>query len=225
MGAFGTHVEGACRAAEGLPYRQLLEQAVKSVLERTEPIIQLPPTKNKAQQQEIYEAWELHWGALLVSRSGLLGKSLSKLALRSSVGIISPHPTGARHALALLTYAMKQVRCLHLCMAWSLTWAHEHALNGVSDVVQNAAAVFKEDKDLAGWMAGAVAAYEAGGVGGPSKKADKRRSLRDRWVRLELARMCAAAVYADWTSTQGFVRGIGEPFWRMLCLLATQYVP
>lgn len=41
-----------------------------------------------------------------------IGKSGSKLQLRSSVGIISSHATGARHALALLKIAMTEVRIL-----------------------------------------------------------------------------------------------------------------
>lgn len=87
--------------------------------------------------------------------------------------------------------------------------------------------MFKEDKDLAGLMAVTAFMYEESGpvVGGPKRvPAAKRRTINfaDKWGRLELARLCSAAVYADWTSTQDFVDRVGAPFWKMLCLLATR---
>lgn len=47
----------------------------------------------------------------------------------------------------------------------------------------------------------------------------------DAWARVHLARLCAAFIHADWSSTQEFVDASGMPFWRMLILLATKYAP
>ena len=90
--------------------------------------------------------------------------------------------------------------------------------------------MFKEDKDLAGLMAATASVYEAAGpTAGADRKApaDNRRAINfaDKWGRVELARVCAAAVYADWTSTQDFVKGVGSSFWKMLGLLATRCTP
>lgn len=95
--------------------------------------------------------------------------------------------------------------------------------------VQNAAGVFKEDKDLPGLMAATASVYESSAylVGSdPKTPQDPRRTipLGDKWCRMEIARLCAAAVYADWTSTQDFVKRVGAPFWKMLCLLGTRFV-
>lgn len=49
-----------------------------------------------------------------------------------------------------------------------------------------------------------------------------RINLTDKWARVHLARLCAALVYAEWTSTQTFVEGVGAPMWRMLVILATR---
>ncbi len=60
---------------------------------------------------------------------------------------------------------------------------------------------------------------------------DKARAMmasinfNDGWARIHLARLCAAFVHADWSSTQEFVDAAGLPFWRMLTLLATKYGP
>ena len=48
-------------------------------------------------------------------------------------------------------------------------------------------------------------------------------NFNDAWARVHLARLCAAFVHADWSSTQEFVDNAGLPFWRMLILLATKY--
>ena len=47
-------------------------------------------------------------------------------------------------------------------------------------------------------------------------------NLTDKWARIHLARLCSALVYAEWTSTQTFVSGLGAPMWRMLVMLATR---
>ena len=47
-------------------------------------------------------------------------------------------------------------------------------------------------------------------------------NLTDKWARVHLARLCAALVYAEWTSTQTFVAGVGAPMWSMLVMLATR---
>lgn len=49
-------------------------------------------------------------------------------------------------------------------------------------------------------------------------------NLTDKWARIHLARLCSALVYAEWTSTQTFVSGVGAPMWRMLVMLATRCV-
>ena len=51
-----------------------------------------------------------------------------------------------------------------------------------------------------------------------------RVNLTDKWARVHLARLCAALVYAEWTSTQTFVSGVGAPMWKLLVLLATRCV-
>ena len=96
-------------------------------------------------------------------------------------------------------------------------------------MTQDAAGVFREDKDLAGLVAASLASLETSGpiIGADAKKpavdAGRRSiNLDDKWARVEMARLCAAAVYADWTSTQDFVKAIGASFWKMLCLLATR---
>ena len=47
-------------------------------------------------------------------------------------------------------------------------------------------------------------------------------NLTDKWARIHLARLCSALVYAEWTSTQTFVSGVGAPMWKMLVMLATR---
>ena len=47
-------------------------------------------------------------------------------------------------------------------------------------------------------------------------------NLTDKWARVHLARLCSALVYAEWTSTQTFVSGVGAPMWKMLVMLATR---
>lgn len=49
-------------------------------------------------------------------------------------------------------------------------------------------------------------------------------NLTDKWARIHLARLCSALVYAEWTSTQTFVSGVGAPMWKMLVMLATRWV-
>ena len=49
-------------------------------------------------------------------------------------------------------------------------------------------------------------------------------NIADKWARIYLARMCSFLVYAEWTSTQSFVEGVGAPYWNMLTMLATRYV-
>lgn len=90
--------------------------------------------------------------------------------------------------------------------------------------------MFKEDKDLAGLMAATASVYESSAYlqgADPKTPADPRRTinLTEKWGRMEIARLCAAAVFADWTSTQDFVKRVGAPFWKMLCLLATRFTP
>jgi hypothetical protein len=77
-------------------------------------------------------------------------------------------------------------------------------------------------------MAATASVYEASShVMGAEGKGppDPRRiiNISDQWGRVEIARLCAAAVYADWTSTLDFVKRVGAPFWKMLCLLATRF--
>lgn len=94
---------------------------------------------------------------------------------------------------------------------------------------QNAAGVFKQDKDLAGLMRASVASYASSQYVlnyDPKAAQEARRTVNfgDKWGRIELARLCAAALYADWTSTLDFVKGVGGPFWEMLTLLATRSI-
>ena len=93
--------------------------------------------------------------------------------------------------------------------------------------LQNAAGVFKQDRDLAGLMRATVSSYAISPyVLGYDKKVQReaRRviNFEDKWGRVELAGLCGAAVYADWTSTLDFVKGVGKAFWDMLTLLATR---
>ncbi len=68
-------------------------------------------------------------------------------------------------------------------------------------------------------------------VGSDSKKSSPSKlqaleasiNIMDRWARVYLARVCAALLYADWASAIEFAKGPGQPFWRMLTLLATRY--
>jgi hypothetical protein len=40
---------------------------------------------------------------------GVAGRAANKIALRSSVGIVSPEASGARQAVAMLTHSMREV--------------------------------------------------------------------------------------------------------------------
>lgn len=70
-------------------------------------------------------------------------------------------------------------------------------------------------------------------VGSDSKKTSPNKlqalgatiNIVDKWARVYLARLCAAMLYADWSSATEFVKGPGAPFWRMLTLLATRSDP
>lgn len=48
-------------------------------------------------------------------------------------------------------------------------------------------------------------------------------NLEDAFARLHLARLCAHVVHSDQSATD--VSRDGAPFWQMLCLLATRWVP
>lgn len=69
-------------------------------------------------------------------------------------------------------------------------------------------------------------------VGSDSKKTSPSKlqalgpsiNIMDKWARVYLARLCAALLYADWSSTAEFAKGPGAPFWRMLTLLATRCI-
>lgn len=47
-------------------------------------------------------------------------------------------------------------------------------------------------------------------------------NFADMWGRVYLARLCSALIFAEWTSTQTFVEGLGAPFLKMLAALATR---
>ena len=49
-------------------------------------------------------------------------------------------------------------------------------------------------------------------------------NFADMWGRVYLARLCSALIFAEWTSTQTFVEGLGAPFLKMLVTLATRHV-
>ena len=49
-------------------------------------------------------------------------------------------------------------------------------------------------------------------------------NFADMWGRVYLARLCSALIFAEWTSTQTFVEGLGAPFLKMLVALATRQV-
>lgn len=132
----------SCRAVDAGRLAESLGAAVQAVLARAEAGVSLGQGKaSKAQRKEQAGAWELHWSALVAARGALqggsrgghgatagrprsrtdscccvAGRALSKLAVNSSVGIVSPEAGGARHALALLTLAMREVSsCLAGC--------------------------------------------------------------------------------------------------------------
>jgi hypothetical protein len=69
-------------------------------------------------------------------------------------------------------------------------------------------------------------------IGSDSKKTSPSKlqalaasiNIMDKWGRVYLARLCAALLYAEWSSAADFAKGAGAPFWKMLTLLATRYV-
>jgi len=51
----------------------------------------------------------VRWWTLLTMRRRSAGRAANRIALRSSVGIVSPEASGARQAVALLTHSMREV--------------------------------------------------------------------------------------------------------------------
>lgn len=99
--------------------------------------------------------------------------------------------------------------------------------------MQDAIGTLKQEKSLSEIMVGAAASYSASPLSGgvPSAPAkgiaalsavESQMKLGDKWVRVSLARLCAAVVYGEWNSVDKFVRGPGKDFWRLLLLLATR---
>ncbi|KAK9919131.1 hypothetical protein WJX75_009619 [Coccomyxa subellipsoidea] len=194
----------AARGADGRHDKQLA-QAVRALLERAASSpSQLPSAKRTGRRSSQGDAWDVQWSALSATRASLRGKALRDASTRGMDGIISQEPVVARHALALLVGLTRH----------------------------NATQLLEQHKELASLVNGAAASYESSGlvVGSDSKKTSPSKlqalgpsiNIMDKWARVYLARLCAALLYADWSSTAEFAKGPGAPFWRMLTLLATR---
>ncbi|CAL8471398.1 g10940 [Coccomyxa elongata] len=193
----------ASRGADGRHDKQLA-QAVRALLERAAGSpSQLPSAKRTGRRSSQAETWDVQWSALSAARASLRGKALRDASTRGMDGIVSQEPTVARHAMALLVGLARH----------------------------GGAQLLEQHKELASLVNGAAAAYESSGlvVGSDSKKSSPSKlqalgasiNIMDKWARVYLARLCAALLYADWASAIEFAKGPGQPFWRMLTLLAT----
>ena len=72
------------------------------------------------------------------------------------------------------------------------------------------------------WSAGLLMGQSKPAVASKLQTMTSNINLTDKWARIHLARLCSALVYAEWTSTQTFVSGVGAPMWKMLVMLATR---
>lgn len=95
----------------------------------------------------------------------------------------------------------------HTCKAWSPTQQH-------SPVTE----------PCCGCTAGLLIGQSKPAAADKLQTMTSKINLTDKWARIHLARLCSALVYAEWTSTQTFVSGVGAPMWRMLVMLATRCV-
>lgn len=75
------------------------------------------------------------------------------------------------------------------------------------------------------WSAGLLMGQSKPAVASKLQTMTSNINLTDKWARIHLARLCSALVYAEWTSTQTFVSGVGAPMWKMLVMLATRSAP
>ncbi|DBA86816.1 TPA: hypothetical protein ACH3X2_005399 [Trebouxia sp. C0005] len=192
-------------AARGTDGEKAVLQAIDTALARAsqvEPAF-APEKKKKNKGNILDESYELQRSAFMAARAALKGPAAQLVAFKCFGGIVNLDPIGARHALALTVVAARK----------------------------DAGKVLSEQAELAPLINSAVAQYEASGLLiGQSKPAaaDKLQTmtskinLTDKWARIHLARLCSALVYAEWTSTQTFVSGLGAPMWRMLVMLATR---
>eukprot|EP00891_Asterochloris_glomerata_P008567 jgi/Astpho2/8567/fgenesh1_pg.00125_%23_57_t len=193
-------------AARGTDGEKAVLQAVDAALARAdqeEPAFM--PEKKRKGQVAGQEGPELQHSAFVAARAAIKGPAATQIAVRGFAGITSPDPIGARHALALVAAAARK----------------------------DAAKVVAEQKELPALVNGAISQYESSGLTlgaqQPKKTSpDKARimgsnlNFADMWGRVYLARLCSALIFAEWTSTQTFVEGLGAPFLKMLAALATR---
>ncbi|KAK9807563.1 hypothetical protein WJX72_002624 [[Myrmecia] bisecta] len=186
------------------PLDKILLEAIDATLSRATSTSPVPAGK-KARRKSTGDVWDLQTSAFSAARVALKGKAGDSVARKSFWGVVSLDPLGSRHALALAASAARQ----------------------------NAAKLIEEEKELAVLVNSAVQGYESSGfvVGsGDQKKVSPEKArgggqgpnLADKWARVYMARLCASLCFADWTSTDTFVQGVGAPFWKMLVMLATK---
>ncbi|KAK9794598.1 hypothetical protein WJX73_004152 [Symbiochloris irregularis] len=202
-------LSAAARSADGLLDRELVAAlgVAASRAGDSSGGLGFVPTGKKAAQKAQSDTWELQRVTASIARASLSGKSGREAALKAFWGMLSPESVGARHATALAAIAMRA----------------------------DAVGTLKQEKTLADIIVGAAASYSTSPLSGGTPAApakgiaalsavESQMKLGDKWVRVSLARLCAAVVYGEWNSVDKFVRGPGQAFWRLLLLLATRDV-
>lgn len=191
-------------AARGTDGEKAVLQAIDTALSRASQAEPAFSPEKKKKDNLLDESYELQRSAFMAARAALKAPAAQLVAFKSFEGIVNLDPIGARHALALAVVAARK----------------------------DAGKVLSEQQELAPLIGSALAQYEASGLLlGQSKPAvgssklqtmTSNINLTDKWARIHLARLCSALVYAEWTSTQSFVSGVGAPMWKMLVMLATR---
>ncbi|KAL3136456.1 hypothetical protein ABBQ38_005712 [Trebouxia sp. C0009 RCD-2024] len=190
-------------AARGTDGEKAVLQAIDAALGRASQADSAFSPEKKKKGNLLDESYELQRSAFMAARAALKAPAAQLVAFKSFGGIVNLDPIGARHALALAVVAARK----------------------------DAGKVLSEQQELAPLITSALAQYEASGLLlGQSKPAGGSKlqtmtsniNLTDKWARIYLARLCSALVYAEWTSTQSFVSGVGAPMWKMLVMLSTR---
>jgi hypothetical protein len=162
--------------------------------------------KAKGRQARAAEDWELQHTVFAAARAGSVADGGDDVSRAAIVGVGSPDPVGARHALALASEVSRRDPsgvARELSQAMEDTAQHYETL-GLGAPPPPPGPPSKQDKDKAA-------------------AADARRppiSLDDPFSRLHVARLCSNVLHSDQAS--GDLGREGGPFWRMLVLLATR---
>lgn len=137
--------------------------------------------------------WDLQHTSFLINRTSGSANGTDDLSRSCFVGVHSPDPVGARHALALAA----EVAIRNPSQAvYELGTTVNDAAQHYETLTNDDTATLQHQKDV------------------PSSPI----TISDPFARLHLARLCSAVVYSD--QSAGDVSRDGGPFWKMLVLLA-----